>query len=146
MQTNEIDTRTAPYAALLLRLSLGFLFLAHAWLKYAIFTPAGTEKFFASLGLPGWFGIVVMVGEFAAGIALIAGIWPRLVALVMAPDLIGAIALVHIHNGFYFTAKGGGWEYPAFWAIALIALALAGDGAYALVPTPSLSSPQKVTA
>ena len=48
-----IDSRTAPYAALLLRLSLGALFLAHAGLKFFVFTPAGTAKFFGSVGLPG---------------------------------------------------------------------------------------------
>lgn len=133
---STIDTGTAGYAALLLRVTLGFLFLAHDWLKFFIFTPAGTEHFFASLGLPGGFGIFVMLWELAAAIALILGIWPRLAALLIAPDLIGAIVLVHIHNGFFFTAKGGGWEYPAFWVIALVALALIGDGPYALLPTP----------
>ncbi len=134
--TPNIDTRTAGYGALLLRLTLGGLFLAHDWLKFFIFTPAGTEHFFASIGLPGWFAIFVMLWELATGAALILGIWPRLVALLAVPDLIGAILTVHIHNGFYFTAQGGGWEYPAFWAIALIALALTGDGPYALLPTP----------
>jgi putative oxidoreductase len=42
---------------------------------------------------------------------------------------------VHIHNGFFFNAPGGGWEYPAFWALALVALALIGEGAYAAIPT-----------
>lgn len=133
--TSNIDTKTAGYGVLLLRLSLGILFLAHAGIKYFVFTPAGTEHFFASLGLPGWFGIFVMIWELAAGIALIVGIWPRLAALLIAPDLIGAILMVHIHNGFLFTAKGGGWEYPAFWTIALVALALIGDGPYTLLPT-----------
>jgi putative oxidoreductase len=36
------DLRTSPYAALLLRLSLGVMFLAHAGLKLFVFTPAGT--------------------------------------------------------------------------------------------------------
>ncbi|MCW8307564.1 DoxX family protein [Acidiphilium sp. PA] len=133
---NAIDNRTAPYGALLLRVSMGALFLAHASLKYFVFTPAGTEKYFASLGLPPVFGLVVIVAELIAGIALILGIWPRLAALLIAPDLIGAIILVHSHNGFFFNAPGGGWEYPAFWTIGLITLALLGDGAYALVPTP----------
>ncbi|MDD2704976.1 MAG: DoxX family protein [Acidocella sp.] len=134
--TSNIDTKTAGYGALLLRLSLGILFLAHDGLKFFVFTPAGTEHFFASLGLPGWFGIFVMLWELAAAIALILGIWPRLAALLIAPDLIGAIVMVHIHNGFFFMAKGGGWEYPAFWTIALIALALIGDGPCTLLPTP----------
>ena len=47
-----IDSRTAPYAALVLRVTLGALFLAHAGLKLFVFTPAGTAKFFGSLGFP----------------------------------------------------------------------------------------------
>ena len=127
-----IDQRTAPYAALLLRLSMGFLFLMHAGLKLFVFTPAGTEKFFASLGLPGWFGLLIMALEAIGGIALILGVMIRPFAILLAGDLCGAIALVHIHNGFFFTNPGGGWEYPAFWAIALLALALLGPGAMAL--------------
>ena len=127
-----IDNRTAPYAALLLRLSMGVLFLMHAGLKLFVFTPAGTEKFFASLGLPGWFGLLVMALEAIGGIALILGVMIRPFAILLAGDLLGAIALVHIHNGFFFTNPGGGWEYPAFWAVALLALALLGPGAMTL--------------
>jgi putative oxidoreductase len=130
-----IDTKTAPYAALLLRVSLGGLLLAHAGLKFFVFTPAGTEKFFASLGLPGWFGLVVMAGETICGLALILGVYARIAAVLMALDLLGAVFMVHIHNGFFFTDTGGGWEYPGFWAVALIVLALLGEGAYALRPT-----------
>jgi len=50
--------------------------------------------------------------------------------------LLGAIIFVHLGNGFFFSAPNGGWEYPAFWAAALIVQALIGDGAYALLPTP----------
>ncbi len=130
-----IDAKAAPYGALLLRVSLGGLLLAHAGLKYFVFTPAGTEGFFASLGLPGWLGLVVMVSEVVCGLALILGVYARLAALLMAADLLGAVFLVHIHNGFFFTAKGGGWEYPAFWAVALVVQALLGDGALALKTT-----------
>ena len=31
-----------------------------------------------------------------------------------------------------FSAPGGGWEFPAFWAVALVAQALMGPGAFAL--------------
>jgi len=34
------ENRTSPYSALLLRLALGVLFLAHDGLKYFVFTPA----------------------------------------------------------------------------------------------------------
>ncbi|MFL5254686.1 MAG: DoxX family protein, partial [Rhodopila sp.] len=95
-----VDTRTAPYAALLLRL-LGILFLAHAGLKIFVFTPAGTAAFFAFLGLPSFLGLpaalayVAILWELLGAVALILGIWPRVAALALIPILLGAIATVH---------------------------------------------------
>jgi len=127
-----IDSRTAPYAALLLRLSLGALFLAHAALKIFVFTPAGTAAFFGSVGLPPALAYVAMIAEVLGGVALILGFWTRIVAVVMTPILLGAIFTVHGTAGFFFDNAHGGWEYPAFWIVALIVQALLGDGAYAL--------------
>ncbi len=126
------DTRTAPYAALLLRVSLGALFLAHASLKLFVFTPAGTAQFFGSVGLPPAFAYVVIAAEVFGGIALIFGLWTRVVAIILTPILLGAIFTVHGSAGFFFDNAHGGWEYPAFWIIALIVQAMLGDGAYAL--------------
>ena len=39
---------------------------------------------------------------------------------------------MHGSAGFFFNNANGGWEYPAFWIVALVAQALLGDGAYAL--------------
>jgi putative oxidoreductase len=127
-----IDSRTAPYAALLLRLSLGLLFLAHAGLKFFVFTPAGTAKFFDSVGLPPALAYVTIAVEVLGGVALILGLWTRIAAIVLVPILLGAIFTVHGAAGFFFTNAHGGWEYPAFWCIALIVQALLGDGAFAL--------------
>ena len=127
-----IDSRTAPYAALLLRLTLGGLFLAHASLKLFVFSPAGTAKFFGSIGLPSELAYVVIAAEVLAGIALILGIYSRWVALAAVPILLGAIFTVHGAAGFFFNNPKGGWEYPAFWAVTLVVQALLGDGAYAL--------------
>ncbi len=127
-----IDHRTAPYAALGLRVSLGALSLAHAGLKFFVFTPAGTAGFFESLGLPGFLGVGAIAVEAIAGIALILGVGVRAAALATLPILLGAIFLVHGANGWLFSAPGGGWEFPAFWAAALAVQALLGEGAYAL--------------
>lgn len=129
------DQRTAPYAALLLRITLGILFLAHFGLKFFVFTPAGTAKFFASLGLPGGLAYLVMTVEFVGALALILGVYTRVVAIVLIPVLLGAIFTVHGPAGFFFTNPNGGWEFPAFWIVGLIALALTGDGKLALKPT-----------
>jgi len=127
-----IDSRTAPYAALLLRVSLAVLFFTHAGLKLFVFTPAGTAKFFASLGMPPELAYVIMTAEVLAAVALLLGVWTRVVALLATPILLGAIITVHGPAGFFFTNPHGGWEYPAFWTVALLVQALLGDGAYAL--------------
>lgn len=130
-----IDSRTAPYAALVLRVTLGALFLAHAGLKLFVFTPAGTAKFFGSLGFPPELAYLVMTVEVLSGIGLILGVWTRYAALIGIPVLLGAIFTVHGAAGFFFTNPKGGWEFPAFWAIALVAQSLLGDGAFALRPS-----------
>jgi putative oxidoreductase len=136
-----IDTRTAPYAATALRVALGILFLAHAGLKLFVFTPAGTAQFFGSLGLPAPLAYLVILAEIVGGLALIAGLYSRIVALVLVPILLGAIVTVHGPAGFFFTNPNGGWEFLAFWIVGLLAVALLGDGAYALRPTPSAARP-----
>lgn len=119
-------------ATLLLRVSLGGLFIAHAWLKYAVFTPAGAAGFFKQIGLPGWLAYVTILVEVLGGIALVIGLQTSLVAIVLVPVILGATIFGHRANGFWFTNENGGWEYPAFWTVALIALALLGDGALAI--------------
>lgn len=136
-----IDTRTAPYAATALRAALGILFIAHAGLKLFVFTPAGTAQFFGSLGLPGPLAYLVILAEIIGGIALIAGVYSRIVALALIPILLGAIVTVHGPAGFFFTNPNGGWEFLALWVVGLIAVALLGDGAYALKPTPAATRP-----
>ncbi|ABC31500.1 predicted membrane protein [Hahella chejuensis KCTC 2396] len=127
-----IITSTAPYAALLLRLSLGVMFLAHGLLKLLVFTPAGTAGFFGSLGLPGWFAYLAIMAELGGGALLIAGYRTQWVALALTPILLGSIVFVHGANGWAFSAEGGGWEYPAFLLAASLAQALLGDGAFAI--------------
>lgn len=130
-----IKTSTAPYAALILRVSLGVMFLAHVALKIFVFTVPGFVGYFASLGMPAILAYGVIAVELLGGIALILGIYAPWVALPLALEMVGTIVAVHGANGWMFTNKGGGWEYPAFWAIGLVVLYLLGDGAMALKPT-----------
>jgi putative oxidoreductase len=136
-----IDTRTAPYAALILRITLGLLFLAHAGLKVFVFTPAGAAQFFGSLGLPPALAYLTIAAETAGGIALIVGFFTRWVSLALIPILLGAIAFVHGPAGFFFNNPNGGWEYLAFWIAALVTQALLGDGALAARAGSAKSAP-----
>ncbi len=122
----------ADYAALILRVSTGVYFIAHGWMKVAVFTPAGTAGYFDSIGLPGFLGYLTIAAELLGGLALIAGVWTRAVSLALVPVLLGAAWFGHGANGFFFSNPNGGWEYPVFWAIVMVALALLGNGAYAL--------------
>ncbi len=123
---------TTPYAALLLRVSMGVLFLAHGGLlKLGTFGLAGTMGFFGSLGYPPVFGAIVAFAEIGAGLALIAGVGVRTVSLLSIPILVGA-TIQHLPNGWMFGNPRGGWEFPAFWTLALLVQAGLGAGAHAL--------------
>lgn len=124
-------SNNSAYAALLLRLALGVMFLSHGLLKIMVFTPAGTAGFFSSLGLPGWLAYPTMGAEVIGGLLLIAGFQTRLVSLALVPILVGSL-WVHSGNGWLFSSANGGWEYSAFLTIAAFAQALLGDGAYSL--------------
>ncbi|MGH6961541.1 MAG: DoxX family protein [Dongiaceae bacterium] len=137
-----IDAKTAPYAALLLRLTMGILFILHGlYLKVFVFTMAGTAGFFGSIGLPGWFAWLVMLYETVGSIALILGVYTRWVAAFLGIHLLAAAWLGHAANGFWFNNANGGWEYPLFWAITCFALALLGDGAHALRLSGKMAAP-----
>ena len=137
-----MNDRRIDLAALLLRLTLGTMFVAHGLLKYFVFTPAGTVKFFESLGLPGPLAYLTIAAEVLGGIALVAGYHTRVVASALVPVLLGA-AWAHAGNGWLFSSPNGGWEYPVFMAFTAIAAALLGDGRYALrstAPAPRLAT------
>jgi putative oxidoreductase len=136
-----IETRTAPYAALMLRLSLGTMFVAHALLKLFVFTLPGTVQFFQSMGLPGPLAYAVFATELIGGVLLIAGVGTRWVSVALVPVLLGA-TWAHIGNGWLFSAPNGGWEYPAFLTAATAVQALLGNGAYALGNLRAVRRPQ----
>ncbi len=128
------------YAATLLRVSLGVMFIAHSWyLKLVVFTLPGTAAFFESIGLPGWFAYVVFAAEAGGGILLVLGVQTRWVALALVPVLIGA-TWTHWGNGWMFGYENGGWEYPLYLTVLAVAQVLLGDGRWALMPSRPLSA------
>ena len=97
-------------AALLLRLALGTMFVAHGLLKVMVFTLPGTVGFFEQVGFPGWLAYIVTFAEIGGGVLLLAG----------------------VASGWVFSNANGGWEYPAFLAVAAVVQALLGPGKFAL--------------
>jgi putative oxidoreductase len=129
----DVDRNTASHGALVLRIALGTMYVAHALLKLLVFTLPGTAQFFASVGLPPLLAYPVFGAELVGGVLLIAGWRPRTVAVALTPILLGA-TWVHAGNGWVFTSPNGGWEYPAFLIAASVALAL-------LPQSPRVSQP-----
>lgn len=122
---------TASYGATLLRVSLGVMWIAHALLKWFVFTLPGTAYYFGSIGLPGFLAYPVFAAELTGGLALVLGFYSRQVALALVP-VMAVAAWVHLPNGWPHTSTGGGWEYPMFLIAASVALWLLGDGAFAV--------------
>lgn len=126
---------TSENGALLTRLALGSVLLAHGLLKVLVFTVPGTVGFFESLGLPPIAAYLTIIGEVAGGTALILGVYSRLTALLCIPLLVGA-TWAHIGNGWLFSAEGGGWEFPALLVVLAVSVVLQGGGAIAIKKLP----------
>lgn len=122
---------SSDYAALVLRISLGTMFVAHGLLKLLVFTLPGTAEFFAAVGFPAWLAYPVTFAEIGGGALLILGVQTRAVSVALLPIVLGAIS-VHFANGWVYTNANGGWEYAAFLSAAVVGQALLGNGAFAL--------------
>lgn len=140
------DTRLAPYGLFILRAALGVMFIAHGYLKIAVFTVPGFQQFLGMVGLPAVLAWPIILAEIIGGLAILLGFYGRWVQVALLPVLAGAL-VIHAPNGWLFTAQNGGWEYPAFLIAGALAHILAGDGAFALksVGLPVLSGSAAAT-
>ena len=123
--------KQSEYAATILRVAVGAMFLAHGLLKLLVFTLPGTAGFFESVGFPGAFAYIVTFAEIGGCLMLIAGLYVRAVNLALLPVLLGAL-FVHWSAGWVFSNANGGWEYTAFQIATSLASALLGPVKYAL--------------
>lgn len=126
-----IDQKLAAYAAALLRLSLGSMWISHALLKLLVFSIPGFAAFLAAQGMPAFLAWPVVLLELAGGALILLGLHGRFASLLLLPVLIGA-TVAHAGNGWVFSNANGGWEYPLFLIAMSVVHGLLGDGAFAL--------------
>jgi putative oxidoreductase len=134
-----IDQHLAPYAATVLRASLGAMWLSHALLKLLVFTIPGFAGFLASQGMPTFLAWPVVLLELAGGTLILLGWHGRIASLALLPVMIGAMT-AHIGNGWVFSNANGGWEYPLFLIAMSVVHGLLGDGALALKTNSSVTT------
>ncbi|MGA7295845.1 MAG: DoxX family protein [Terriglobales bacterium] len=125
-------------ALTMLRVVLGVVFFAHGSQKmlgwFGGFGFHGTMGFFEHMGMPAALALLIICIEFFGGLGLIVGLLTRIAALGVACDMVGAIFLVHLRNGFFMnwmgTQKGEGFEYHLLALAMAAALLLRGAGAF----------------
>ena len=123
---------STTYAPLLLRLTLGAMFIAHIYWKLVLL-PGGLERWWASFatnGYPWFVPWYAASAELAGALLLIPGLCTRWVSLYAIPLMVGAAYFWAVRKGFYFTAAGA--ELPIVWSIMLLLQALLGDGPYSV--------------
>ena len=121
-------TLASDLARLILRVALGVVFLAHGWQKFFQFTIPGAQGAFGTMGVPAAeiAAPVVASLELVGGAALILGFVTRIVAALLAVQMLAALVLVHLPAGMF--ADKGGIEFVLVLAAGAAALALVGPG------------------
>ena len=140
-QSKPTSSTPSDWGLFLLRLALGIVFMAH-----------GSQKLFGAFGGPGLAGVVKMmgslgylvsIGEFFGGLGIVVGFLTRFSAGSLIVIMLGAIAMVHIHNGFFMnwmgSQKGEGIEYHLLVIGMCLAILIGGPGHFVLsrlLPVP----------
>lgn len=116
-------------ALLILRVVLGAVMVAHGLPKLTGFS--GTVGYFGSVGVPAptLAAALAAAVEVGGGILILLGVAVDIAGSLFVLDMLGAIAFVHLKNGF--TGQGG-VEFPLLLLAAAAAVALAGPGAYSV--------------
>lgn len=122
------------YGALVLRVSLGVIFIAHAYLALVVMGPAKAIDYQRAMHIPlpeigVWY---LILAHGLGGVLLILGVLVRWAALANVPIMAGALWFVHLPQGFFIFGAKNGYEYVLFLLGATVAQALLGAGAFTL--------------
>src|SRR5271169_5794890 len=124
----------------LVRVVLGVVFFAHGAQKmlgwFGGYGFHGTMGFFEHMGMPAPVAFLVIATEFFGGIGLIVGLLTRIAVLGIGIEMIGAIFMVHLPNGFFMNwfgnQKGEGFEYHLLAIGMALLIIVRGAGAFSL--------------
>jgi putative oxidoreductase len=123
----------------LLRLALAVIFFAHGAQKMlGLFGGVGyaatMDYFTHSLRIPTVFALLAILAEFLGGLGLFFGLFSKIAAFGIAAEMMVAMFLIHIHNGFFMnwtgTQSGEGFEFHILAICAAITIMVRGAGAW----------------
>ena len=117
-----------PLGLLLLRWGLGVIFIVSGYAKL-FGNVQRVFEFFASIGLPRYLVYVAGAVEFFGGWLLVAGLFTRVAALLLAGQMAIAIWKAHMGKGVLAVNE---YAYPLALAVGAFALATCGAGAISL--------------
>ncbi|KAA2260920.1 DoxX family protein [Solihabitans fulvus] len=122
--------RVRDLIALIGRVAVGAVFIAHGWQKLNTWGMDGAAAAFGKMGVPAptlsaWYAMIV---ELAGGALLIIGLGLPIVGILIALDMLGALVFVHAHNGMI---GAGGYELVLALGIAALVLGFHG-GAFSI--------------
>ena len=126
---NASGLSSEDFGKLILRFAVGGLLLFHGISKL-MHGISWMMPMLAKAGLPAALAYGVYVGEVVAPVLIIVGLWTRPAALIVAIDLLMAIALVQRDKILTVSEMSGGWsiELEAFYVLAALALMFMGGG------------------
>ena len=137
----KLMSTTDDLVVTILRLSLGVVFFAHGAQKalgwFGGFGFTGTMGFFTQkLNIPAPFAALAIAAEFLGGLGLLVGLLSRIAAFGIACNMVVAVAMIHIHIGFfanwYGNQKGEGFEFHILAVAIALAIMIKGSGALSL--------------
>lgn len=121
------DIRQQHPGVLLLRYTVSILMLFHGAAKL-LHGLGPIEGLLGKAGWPEWFAFGVLIGEIVAPLLVMAGVWVRAAALVMAVNMVVAVWLAHPNDLLALSPTGGyRLELQAFFLFTSLSIAwLAG--------------------
>lgn len=133
MKLQKDFLRCNDFGLLLLRLTIGGLMLFHGIAKLMggyVFIGGMLE----SIGLPSFIAWFAVAAEVLGSLFIIAGIWTRAAAVVLAGNMVVAILMAHSGHIFSIDPTTGGWsiELPMLYLLGSATLFFTGAGKFAL--------------
>lgn len=132
-------------ALLVLRIAVGVVIVPHGLLKFGVVGKGGSiarvAGWFNGLGFrPGIFwAYVSALAETVGGILTILGLGGPIGPGIVAADLVVVTIVAHYPKGFW--AHEGGWEFPVPLGAGAFAVALVGNGRWAIDGLLGISYP-----